>query len=179
MFRKNEVLTYLGWTLMCCVVVYTCTSCVFPTNDDVNNMQESNQTFNQGLHDAGNKLMTDQHSAMTPELAEAFVLMNSQYVEISAELKRQAGTVKAQGADVGGLLGGGGIWEVIGMMFPGFAGIGLWIQNLLKPSRASGQVAALEGEAKAMANELKNLKHQLATAAGAGDAVTPGLVVKD
>lgn len=145
----------------------------YPTTDDVNRLQAANQEFNVGLHDAGNDLMTKQHQEMTPAVAEALALMNAQYLEVSAELKRVAGRAQATGADVGGLMGDG-FWGLIGVMFPGFAGIGLWIQNLLKPSRAASQVAALQDEAKTAAVELNNLRIDLATAADAGEKLPIG-----
>lgn len=164
-------LRYLS--LLCVLVSVGLMIACYPTTDDVNRMQESNQVFNAGLHDASNDLMTKQHQEMTPAVAEALALMNAQYLEVSAELKKVAGSVKAKGADVGGLMSGG-IWEIVGLMFPGLAGIGLWIQNLLKPSRASGQVAALEAEAKVTAAELNALKLSLAKAADAGELLPIG-----
>lgn len=146
MLQKKNVLTIFGYSFLCAVTVYVCASCMFPTNDDVNNMQKSNQTFNQGLHDAGNKLMTEQHSAMTPELAEAFAVMQGQYNELSAQLKAKAGEAKAVGVDISGLgsFGGPNDWfTVIAGLF-GFGGIAGWISNLLKPSRATKRIDELE-----------------------------------
>lgn len=166
MLRNKNVLTICGYALLCAVTAYTCMGC-FPTTADVNGMQAANQEFNKGLHDAGNKMMTEQHSAMTPELAEAFAVMQGQYDDLSAQLRARASETKAAGVSVGALGGesaGGGVIQWIlglfnlGWLYPFFKGFG--------KSRSSSEVA------KATADIL-DLKLNLATKAGANEKL-PG-----
>lgn len=146
-----------------------CGTLDFPTKTDVNRLTEAEREFVKALHDAGNKLMTEQHSAMTPELAEAFAVMTGQYQEISAALKAKASKTEAEGIDVGlgsfggmndwltaliGLISGGSLWSVIG--------------NLFKPSRATARIDALE---KSTTERISSLEKDLATAAKAGASI--------
>ena len=146
------------WICLCAALFVPFIGC-YPTTTDVNNLQEANQTFNQGLHDAGNQMMTDQHSAMTPELEKAFTIMQAQYNELSLQLKARAGEVEAKGPSIGGFSGfGEGIVPSLLSMFGLGALIPIWNMFFGK-SRA--------------AKEITELKHQLAKKAGA-DQELPG-----
>ena len=159
MFRRKNLITCLGYVLLIGVTVYTCAGC-FPTTKDVNNLAEAERTFQQGLSEGVVETMTEQHAAMTPELADAFAVMQGQYNELSAQLKAKASQAKASGPDIGALGGSGsGILQWIlglfnlGWLYPFIKGFG--------KSRASGEVDALK-------NEVAALKLNLATAAKPG-----------
>ncbi len=104
-------------------------------------MAEADHEFVAGLHDAGNDLMTDQHAAMTPELAEAFAAMKGQYDDLAAKLASRASGVTASGVSVAGL-GGNGVTGFIGGLLD-ILGIG-WIATLFMPSRATKKISEIQ-----------------------------------
>ncbi len=154
MFRKKEICTLSLWVMLIGVTVYTCAGC-FPTTDDVNALQEADHEFVAGLHDAGNELMTDQHSAMTPELAEAFATMKGQYDDLSRQLKERAGETRAEGISLGALGGEGG-------------GAVDWAFNLLGLGWLLPVWNMFFGKSRA-SDEISALKLRLATGAKAGN----------
>lgn len=118
-----------------------CEAFNFPTVKDVNALAEADHEFVAGLHDAGNDLMTDQHAAMTPELAEALAIMQAQYEDVSAQLQARASGTKAAGLSVGGL-GGNGVTGFIGGLLD-ILGLG-WVATLFMPSRATKKISEIE-----------------------------------
>lgn len=133
------------WICLCAALFVPFIGC-FPTTDDVNRMQESDHEFVAGLHDAGNQLMTEQHSAMTPELAEAFTIMQAQYNELSLQLKARAGEVEAKGPSLEGFSGfGEGIFPSLLSMFGLGALIPIWNMFFGK-SRAAAEITELKME---------------------------------
>lgn len=104
--RMKTRLWCLGVVILASMAWAGCEAFNFPTVKDVNTMAEADHEFVAGLHDAGNDLMTEQHAAMTPELAEAFAAMKGQYDDLAAQLASRASGAKATGVSVGGLGGG-------------------------------------------------------------------------
>lgn len=149
------------WICLCLSLLtpLACDEIMYPTVADVNTLAEADHEFVSGLHEAGNQLMTEQHSAMTPELAEAFAVMQQQYNELSLQLKTQAGKVQAEGPSIGGLSGfGGGVVPSLLSMFGLGSLIPIWNMFFGK-SRAS--------------QDITDLKHSLAVKAGS-DQEIPG-----
>lgn len=128
---------------LCGVVILAagCEGFLFPTVKDINTLAEADHEFVAGLHEGTADLMTEQHAAMTPELAEAFGVMTSQYNDVVARLKEKAGGAKAEGVSVGGL-GGNGVTGFVGGILD-LLGLG-WIATLFLPSRATKKITALE-----------------------------------
>lgn len=150
------------WLMLCGTLLIA--GCMFPTTDDVNRMQDSEREYVGGLHDASNALMTEQHTAMTPELAEAFAAMKTQYNDLTAQLAAKAGEAKASGVDLGALggdAGGIGIEWILGLFNLG------WLYPFIKgfgKSRASTEVAKAT-------EDITEIKLGLATAAKTGAAM--------
>jgi len=113
----------------------------FPTTEDVNRLQDADHEFVAGLHQGTVAIMTEQHAAMTPELAQAFSAMKGEYNELAAQLKSNAAGVKASGLSVGGL-GGSGVSGFLGGILD-LMGLG-WIATLFLPSRATKKITELE-----------------------------------
>ena len=149
--RKNR------WWILCGAFLATAvTTACFPTTQDVNTMAEAERTYVGGLHDASNELMTEQHSAMTPELAEAFAAMKGQYNDLAAQLAAKAGETTAAGVGFAGV-GSNGITGFVGGIMD-MLGLG-WIATLFLPSRG--------------AKKMNELEMALATKAGTGETI-PG-----
>lgn len=140
---------------------------LYPTVSDMNTVNESNVEHRTGLHTALAELMTDQHSEMTPAVAQALQLMNEQYLSVSAELKAVTALAKAEGADIDGLTA-----AAVGV-FPGLAGIGLWLREKTKPSRSAGEVEKLKLDASELLKEFNALQLALAVKAGPNETI-PG-----
>lgn len=155
MLRKRR------WLILCAALLIT-TGC-FPTTEDMDNALAAGREFTGGLHAASDDLMTQQHSAMNPELHDPFVSMLDEAVAKGAALAATAGETKASGPAVAGLLGesNGLVPWILGLFNLG------WIYPFIKgfgKSRASTEIA------KATA-DITALKLELATAAKSGGAV--------
>lgn len=150
------------WLILCGALLIT-TGC-FPTTDDMDNALEAGREYTGGLHEASDDLMTQQHSAMAPELHDPFADMLVEAIEKGKALAATAGETKASGdvlAGVGGGFGGIGIEWILGLFNLG------WLYPFIKgfgKSRASDEVAKATSDITAM-------KLELATAAKPGAAV--------
>ena len=146
------------WWILC-VSLLVAVGC-YPTTADVNTMAAAERDYVAGLHNAGNELMTEQHSAMTPELAEAFAAMQGQYNDLSAQLRANAAETTAEGVSLGGASGFGIEWLLgvfnLGWLYPFIKGFG--------KSRASVEVAKAT-------DDITAIKLGLATAAKPGEAM--------
>ena len=145
-------------------------ACMFPTTADMTAMAKADHDWVADEHEAIRDQMTMEHTVQTPEFSEELIAINDNYMAVVTELRARVDAVEAKGLSLEELSGGFDIdiWGLLGMISPGLAGVGLWLQNLLKPSRAAGQVSKLEADAVATAKELADLKMELATAAKAG-----------
>lgn len=154
----------VSWGLGCGVV---------PTTGDVNRLTKADHEFVAEEHRAIRDQMTMEHAVQTPEFSDELMAINDNYMAVVTALRVRVDAVEAKGLSVEDVTGGFNLdfWGIIGMISPGVAGIGLWLQNLLKPSRAAGQVSKLEENAVTTAKELVDLKAELMTAAGAGDRI--------
>lgn len=159
------------WLILCGALLIT-TGC-FPTTDDVNRLTKADHEFVAEEHKAIRDQMTLEHTVQTPEFSEELIAINDNYMAVVTELRKRVDAVEAKGLSLEELGGGFDIdiWGLLGMISPGLAGVGLWLQNLLKPSRAAVQVSKLESDAVATAKELADLKMQLSTAAKPGASV--------
>ncbi len=165
MFRKNEFLTYLCWTLMCCGVVYTCTSCMFPTNDDVNRLTRADHDFVSGEHSEIVESFTEQFVLQSPELAPELRAVVDQYNSAVAELRVLADEVTSEGLDATELV------ALVAASVPGLGGL-VWLnREKTKPSRSAEKVAKLESDLSEAIKELAEVKLALATAAKVGAAM--------
>lgn len=139
--RMKTRLWCLGAVILASMAWAGCEAFNFPTVKDVNALAEADHEFVGGLHEAGNDLMTEQHGAMTPELAAAFAAMKGQYDDLAAQLASRASGAKATGVSVGGL-GGNGVTGFIGGLLD-ILGLG-WIATLFLPSRATKKITEIQ-----------------------------------
>ena len=159
------------WMLVgCCaavsVIVVGCTF-PFPTTDDVNTLQVAERAFVSGEHAGIVDAFTKQHELQNPDLSPELQAVVSQYNALAAQLREIADETKAEGLDVTETE----LWSMAVAAFPGLAGVGLWLRNSSKPSRSADKVADLESEVSAQKAELTALIKDLATAAGAKEAI--------
>ncbi len=134
----------------------------YPTKTDVNDLHDADVAQRAELADALAKLMTDQHGEMTPAVAEALLLMNEQYLSVSAELREVAALVQAEGID------GTELAALIAVAFPG---VGLWLREKMKPSRSAEAVENLQAEASDAKEKMHALELILAKAAKPGETI--------
>lgn len=157
-FSKKGLCIYLGLLFVTPFVFSACADWTFPTLANVKTMAETEKDFQKDLQGATVDVMTEQHSAQTPELSEAMQIMQSQYNEVAAQLRAMAADKDAaiKGFDAGGLTTGGlqGLFNILGLgwLWPVFS-------MFFGKSRAS--------------EELSDLKMKLATKAGTNEEL-PG-----
>lgn len=97
-----------------------CDSVMFPTLADVKTLAESENEHRTGLQAATVETMTEQHTAMTPELEEVLAVILEQNREMSNLLKTAAAekVSSVEGPSIGGIgdvLGGGLIPQLMSM----------------------------------------------------------------
>ncbi len=159
MKRKRRWLV-LGGSLMVA-------GCMFPTTDDVNEMQRADHDFVSGEHAGIVDAFTKQHEIQNPDLSPEMQAVVGQYNALAAQLRLIADETKAEGLDVTETE----LWSMAVAAFPGLAGVGLWLRESRKPSRSAEAVAKLEAAASESANELTALRLALATAGKPGAAM--------
>ena len=172
MKKRTWLYVYLGLFVTTPFLVSGCAEFMWPTVKDVNALTRADHEFVAEEHKAICDQMTDEHAIQTPALAADLVAINDNYMAVVTKLRERVDAVEAKGASVGGL--NGGFWAIIGAMFPGLAGVGLWFRNLVKPSRAAGAVSSLETNVLATSKELSDLKLALAKSAATGELLPSG-----
>lgn len=150
---------------------------MYPTLSNVKELNEANLSYQEGLQEATVTTMTEQHTAMTPELEAILATILTQNTDLAASLKsiaaEKAAAVKGPELSEMGQGISDELWAMLVAAVPGFAGLGLWGRNLVKPSRAEGRVSELEAAAVASAKEVSELKLALAVKAGPNETI-PG-----
>lgn len=172
--------TFFAAVMVLPVYLGGCDSVMFPTLADVKTLAESENEHRTGLQAATVETMTEQHTAMTPELEEVLAVILEQNREMSNLLKTAAAekVSSVEGPSIGGVgdaLGGGLIPSLLSMF-----GLGslIPIYNMFfGRSRGESAVAAVkeksENDLSDLKEEIAELKLNLATKAGANETI-PG-----
>ena len=124
MKQNPELFLYSGLMAFCMILPPMLGGCsdsmTYPTVATVKTLAEAENEHRTGLQEATVNTMTDQHTAMAPELEEVLATILTQNRELSASLHILANeaAAKAEGASIGGLgdaLGGGLIPSLMSM----------------------------------------------------------------
>ena len=157
MKNKKMSLTLLGFFAVLPICLWSCDSMMYPTVSDMKTVADEEIEHRSGLQEATVQTMTDQHTALAPELEAVFAVILAQNKDMSASLKALAAEKVAavEGPSVGSLdsLGGGMIPSLLSMF-----GLGslIPIYNMFF------------GKSRAQ-KELDEMKLKMATRAGEND----------
>ncbi len=156
---KRKLCIYLCLMVITPFVASACAEVMYPTLANVKEMGETEKDFQKDLQAATVDVMTEQHAAMSPEVAEALKGMQVQYTALAD--KYRASAAEKDAAVQGPALGNFGTGGLQGMF--NLLGLG-WLWPLLN---------GFFGKSRA-SKEITDLKLSLATAASTGEVLPSG-----